>query len=165
MPSRTCSTCRLIEDPAIIESLRQRFERRGLSMPEVNRRQAMVLEGGVVLANPNGTAPGRCSSAVVRSCLLLPGPPRELKPMLETVVATVLPPRVGAERLYRRTLFVTGRGESHVEEIAQPIYSRWLASTPPIETTILASPGQIELHLVMRSRRRRGCRARARSRA
>jgi nicotinamide-nucleotide amidase len=142
---------RLIEDPAITESLRQRFERRGLTMPEVNRRQAMVLEGGVVLANPNGTAPGQMFERDGQIVLLLPGPPRELKPMLEAVVAKVLTPRVGAERLYRRTLFVTGRGESHVEEIAQPIYSRWLASTPPIETTILASPGQIELHLVMRS--------------
>jgi nicotinamide-nucleotide amidase len=83
--------------------------------------------------------------------LLFPGPPRELKPMMETVMATVLPSRVGSDRLYRRTLFVTGRGESHVEEIAQPIYSTWLKATPPIETTILAAPGQIELHLVMRS--------------
>ena len=44
-----------------------------------------------------------------------------------------------------------GRGESHVEELAQPIYSRWLKDTPPIETTILAAPGQIELHFVTRS--------------
>jgi nicotinamide-nucleotide amidase len=70
---------------------------------------------------------------------------------MDTVMGTVLAPRVGGERLYRRTLFVTGRGESHVEEIAQPIYSRWLDETPPIETTVLAAPGQVELHLVMRS--------------
>jgi PncC family amidohydrolase len=63
----------------------------------------------------------------------------------------VLAPRTGAARLYRRTLFITGKGESHVEEIAQPIYSRWLERTPPIETTVLAAPGQVELHLVMRS--------------
>ena len=141
----------LIEEPALVDSLRQRFERRGLSMPEVNRRQAMILEGGTVLANPNGTAPGQMFERAGQVILLLPGPPRELKPMLETVLTTVLAERAGAERLYRRSLFVTGRGESHVEEIAQPIYSRWLASAPPIETTILASPGQIELHLVMRS--------------
>ena len=41
-----------------------------------------------------------------------------------------------------------GKGESRVEEIVQPIYSRWLDQSPPIETTILAGLGQVELHLV-----------------
>ena len=59
--------------------------------------------------------------------------------------------RAGGSRIHKATLFVAGRGESHVEEIAQPIYSRWTAETPPIETTILAAPGQVELHLMMRS--------------
>jgi nicotinamide-nucleotide amidase len=142
---------RLIEDPAIVDQIAERFARRGLQMPDVNRRQALVLEGGVVLANPNGTAPGQMFEREGKLVLLFPGPPPELKPMMDTVMGTVLAPRVGGERLYRRTLFVTGRGESHVEEIAQPIYSRWLDETPPIETTVLAAPGQVELHLVMRS--------------
>ncbi len=49
----------LVEHADIVERLRERFERRGLHMPDVNRRQAMVLEGGTVLNNPNGTAPGQ----------------------------------------------------------------------------------------------------------
>ena len=35
--------------------------------------------------------------------------------------------------------------------VTQPVYSKWLQQSPPIETTILAAPGQIELHLVLRS--------------
>jgi nicotinamide-nucleotide amidase len=58
---------------------------------------------------------------------------------------------VGRERVYRTSLFVTGRSESHVEEAVQPVYSGWRTSDPPIETTILASPGQVELHLSMAS--------------
>jgi nicotinamide-nucleotide amidase len=142
---------RLIEQPAIVEQLVQRFARRGLQMPAMNRKQAQVLDGGVILENPNGTAPGQMFERGGQLVLLFPGPPRELKPMMEAVMSGVLAARVGAERLYRRTLFVTGRGESHVEEIAQPIYSAWVTASPPIETTILAAPGQIELHLVMRS--------------
>lgn len=142
---------RLIEEPTIVERLKERFNRRGVHMPEVNRKQAHILEGGLVLDNPNGTAPGQLFARGHQLILLFPGPPRELKPMMATVMESVLAARVGRERLYRRTIFVTGRGESHVEEIAQPIYSRWLTSTPPIETTILAAPGQIELHLTMRS--------------
>ena len=48
----------LAEDAAIIENIQQRFAARGWKMPEVNRRQAMVPHGAVVLDNPNGTAPG-----------------------------------------------------------------------------------------------------------
>jgi nicotinamide-nucleotide amidase len=141
----------LVEQPEIVARLRERFQRRGLHMPDVNRKQAALLAGGVMLDNPNGTAPGQMFERGGKLVLLFPGPPRELKPMMETAMTTVLASRVGPERLYRRTLFVTGRGESHVEEIAQPIYSRWVHQSPPIETTILAAPGQIELHLTMRS--------------
>jgi nicotinamide-nucleotide amidase len=86
-----------------------------------------------------------------RLVILLPGPPRELRPMMDTLVAGPLAARVGPERLFRSTLFTVGRGESHVEELAQPVYTRWLQAAPPIETTILAAPGQIELHFVTRS--------------
>jgi nicotinamide-nucleotide amidase len=142
---------RLIEQPAIVERLRERFARRGLQMPDVNRKQALLLEGGQLIDNPNGTAPGQMFERGEQIVLLLPGPPRELKPMMQALASTALAARVGRERLYRRSLFVVGRGESHVEEVAQPIYSAWLNATPPIETTILAAPGQVELHLVMRS--------------
>jgi nicotinamide-nucleotide amidase len=59
--------------------------------------------------------------------------------------------RAGRERSYTTSAFVTGRSESHIEEIIQPIYSQWYNATPPIQTTILAAPGQIEIHLTLRS--------------
>ena len=74
-----------------------------------------------------------------------------MKPMFERLIEGPLGKRVGRERFVRSTFLVTGRGESHVEEIIQPIYSPWASATPPVETTILASPGQIEVHLTMRS--------------
>jgi nicotinamide-nucleotide amidase len=48
----------LEEDPAILAALRDRFARRGLPMPEINRRQAMVPRTAVPLSNSHGTAPG-----------------------------------------------------------------------------------------------------------
>jgi nicotinamide-nucleotide amidase len=141
----------LSEDPAIVEQIRARFERRALRMPDVNRRQAMVPAGAVVLDNPNGTAPGLMIEHGRQVVVLLPGPPRELKPMFDRLCEEFLAGRTAGWRIYRETLFVAGRGESHVEEIAQPIYSRWTQETPPIETTILAMPGQVELHLALRS--------------
>jgi nicotinamide-nucleotide amidase len=143
----------LMEDAGIVERLSQRFARRGLKMPDVNRRQAQVLQGGVVLENPLGTAPGQMIENDGRIVLLLPGPPRELQPMVDALVASggALAAHAGTARFFRSTMFIVGRGESHVEEVAQPVYSKWLTADPPIETTILAAPGQVELHLVTRS--------------
>jgi nicotinamide-nucleotide amidase len=144
----------MTEDEAIVDRIRARFERRNLTMPEVNRRQAQVPRGAVVLDNPNGTAPGLfIDYAGVRGeqkIVLLPGPPREMQPMFDRLCAGPLAAFAGPERTYRTSLFLTGRGESHVEEKAQPIYSRWRDRTPPIATTILAAMGQIELHLSIR---------------
>ena len=141
----------LDEDPAIVEKIKLRFERRGMRMPEINRRQAMVLRGATVLDNPNGTAPGQLLEYQGRVVILLPGPPREMRPMLTKLCEGPLKERAGAERVYRTSLFVTGRSESHVEETVQPLYSRWREEVPPIETTILAAPGQVELHLLLSS--------------
>ena len=150
----------LEEDPAIVEAMEKRFASRGWRMPAVNRRQAMVPRGAVVLANPHGTAPGLwiehgdvndAEAAGSRVVVLLPGPPREMKPMMDGEVRRRLGALAGDVRLHRRLLRVAGKGESAVEEIVQPIYSPWLKQSPPIETTVLAGLGQVELHLVTQS--------------
>ncbi len=141
----------LVEDASIVEAIRARFEARGLRMPEINRRQALVIAGAVSLPNRNGTAPGQWLDEGDRGVLLLPGPPRELEPMLDAFVREILAARVGPARVFRRVLKIAGRTESHVEEVAQPVYGRWRDEVPPVETTILATPGQIELHLSLRS--------------
>lgn len=140
----------LREDEAIVAAIARRFDSRGLRMPDVNRRQALVPAGATVLPNPHGTAPGLALPAGDRLVVLLPGPPRELQPMFERLIEGQLSGRVGPDRLHRATLFVTGRGESHVEEVAQPVYAPWARESPPIATTVLASPGMIELHLTLR---------------
>lgn len=142
----------LLEDTVITARIAEGFARRGLKMPEVNRRQAMVPQGATSLPNSHGSAPGLFIEADDKIVVLLPGPPRELQPMLSTLCdGGLLASRAGAERLYKVSLFTTQRSESHVEEIAQPIYSRWRDDDPAIQTTILATPGQVELHLTTRS--------------
>ncbi|HWI18181.1 MAG TPA: competence/damage-inducible protein A [Vicinamibacterales bacterium] len=141
----------LEEDASIIEAIERRFASRGWKMPAVNRRQAQVPRGAVVLDNPNGTAPGLWIEHGDHLIALLPGPPREMKPMMGGEVRRRLSMVAGDVRLHRRLVRVSGKGESAVEEIVQPIYSRWLMQSPPIETTILAGLGQVELHLVTQS--------------
>src|SRR5688500_4871847 len=131
----------------IFEAIEMRFAARGLRTPAINRRQAMVPAGAAVLPNKNGTAPGLWLEHEQKLIVLLPGPPRELKPMFEAVIQERLLGRVGASRLFRRLLRITGQSESYVEEKMQPLYARWLSAPTRITTTILASLGQIELHL------------------
>ena len=141
----------LEEDPEVVERIRSRFRARGLEMPDINRRQALVPRGSVALPNARGTAPGLWVEHQGVVFVLLPGPPRELQPMFDDVAATRLRPATGGVRIFRRVLRIAGRTESHVEELAYPVYSQWRPPAPSIETTVLAALGQIELHLATRA--------------
>ena len=137
----------LVEDERITDAIRQRFARRGLTMPEINRRQAMIPRGATVLPNPNGTAPGLWIEAGDQIVILLPGPPRELIPMLDSQVAAALAQRTAGVATYTRVVRIFGRSESHTEEAVRPLYAEWAQASPPIEVTILAARGAIDLWL------------------
>lgn len=143
----------LVESAEIVERLRARFVARGLPMPmpENNRRQAMVPEGGRVIENAHGSAPGLWLEDGDRAVLLLPGPPRELRPMLAVVVETLLRARAAGVPIVRRVLKIAGRIESQTDEQLAPLYAGWARASVPISATILAALGQIELHLSTRA--------------
>jgi nicotinamide-nucleotide amidase len=134
-------------DERIIDGLRERFAKRGVQMTDNNRRQAQVPRGATVLENANGSAPGLWLKRGPTDLVLLPGPPREMTPMLDAMIRDHLAQKGSGGGLFRRVLKITGRAESEVDSIAQPIYSPWIADPVPIATTILAALGQIELHL------------------
>lgn len=141
----------LDEDPSTLAAIEARFARRKLAMPAINRRQALVPHGGVVLPNPAGTAPGLWIERGEQVVVLLPGPPREMRAILEAELGPRLAARSGGRHVERRVIRTTGRPESTIDEIASPIYTPWKTAEPPIETTILAGGGQIELHLAATS--------------
>jgi nicotinamide-nucleotide amidase len=137
----------LVVDAAIVDRIRRRFDRHGLTMPAINTRQAMVPTGAAVLNNENGTAPGLWMEHGSTRIVLLPGPPREMTPMFAAVVRERLSGLTAGSGLFRRILKITGRTESDVDSRAQPVYTPWRNQPVPISTTILAALGQIELHL------------------
>jgi nicotinamide-nucleotide amidase len=134
---------KLSRNDKILHYIEDRFRRMGREMPEVNVRQAMVPEGAEILENPRGTAPGLWLEDDGRIIALLPGPPRELKPLFCEEVLPRLQRRISGARLHHREIRVTGLGESHVEQRIHPIYSRY----PEVQTTILAAPGETQIHL------------------
>jgi competence/damage-inducible protein CinA-like protein len=127
----------------VVRHIEARFRSFKRDMPSVNLRQAMVPDGAEVLENPRGTAPGLWLEDDGRMIALLPGPPRELKPLFLEQVLPRLQRRVSGIRMFKRELRVTGLGESHVEERIRPIYTRYA----DVNTTILATPGEIQIHL------------------
>jgi nicotinamide-nucleotide amidase len=138
---------KLKSDEKILRGIEERFRRFARKMPESNARQALVPEGAVPLPNPNGTAPGLWMETDGNIVVLLPGPPPELKPMFRESVAPLLERRAGGMRLVTRELRVAGLPESHVDERIAPIYTQY----PEVQTTILASPGEIQVHLRLRT--------------
>lgn len=134
---------KLIFHPEILAAIEARFERRGMVMPESNRRQAYLLEGAEILPNQVGTAPGQWIEVNSKKIILLPGPPRELQPMFNEFVA----PRLKSWQkgsLVRRVIKIAGLTESQVEDMIKDLYPR----DPDLRVTILAYPGQIEIHLI-----------------
>jgi len=136
---------KLQRNDEILRYIEGRFRALGREMPAVNVRQAMVPEGADILENPRGTAPGLWLEDQNRAIVLLPGPPRELKPLFREQVLPRLQRRVSDVRMFHREIRVTGLGESHVEQRIVAIYKRY----PDVNTTVLAAPGETQVHLRM----------------
>lgn len=130
-------------DVSIIETIQARFAARGWTMPEVNKRQANVFRGQTTLTNERGTAPGFHLQIEGKHVWVFPGVPHELEWMLATYLRPWLEQRSGGRARYRRVLKIAGLTESGVEEKLAPYY----AKHPGELVTILASGGQIEIHL------------------
>jgi nicotinamide-nucleotide amidase len=145
-------------DTKILAQLENFFAQRGRPMPETTKVQAQVPEGAIVLDNPHGTAPGLAMEVSPNSfradgktswLVMLPGPPREMRPMFTNHVLPLLREKFPLEEIFVcRTLRTTGIGESIVEEkIAGPLL--------PLTTTGLALGycahyGQVDVRLVAR---------------
>lgn len=126
-------------DPALEEGLRASSARHtDARAAEQVFRQADVIDGATVLPAVRGTAPGQVVATLRGAIVLLPGPPREMRPLLRTLAiswgAGAIPPRV---------IGCTGMSESDLQMAAQDI----LAGRNDIELTVLASPGNVRIVL------------------
>ena len=146
---------RLHEDAAVLAQIRHFFVIRNRPLPERTQVQALVPEGATVLSNPHGTAPGLVMEVRPNPfraggqpswLIMLPGPPRELRPMFaESVVPLLRRVLPLANRFVCRTLRTTGIGESMVQErIAGPLQRQVEAG---LDLGYCARPGQVDVRL------------------
>ncbi|WP_424765723.1 competence/damage-inducible protein A [Paenibacillus sp. sgz302251] len=105
----------IIHEPSM-NSIEHLFSSRGIQMVESNRRQALMIEGSEPLENTTGLAVGNGLVADGTLYMLLPGPPKEMKPMMEGDGAAWLRSILGEEQpLFSRLLKFAGIGESNLE--------------------------------------------------
>lgn len=137
----------LIYKDELEADLRERFKRWGREMPEINKRQAYVVDGSEILPNPNGSAVGMYLNIEGKQLAIFPGPPREMKPMFENFVMPKLRESAGDVSVTRRVLKVSGMGESAVDEAIAPIYVTYEG----VQTSILFNKSEVEVHLALKS--------------
>jgi len=141
----------LSEDLTVTHAIQERLERRGYIFQERMRRQSMVPRTARVLNNPNGTAPGLYFAPLVSAwrstphIFLLPGPPRELFPIVDADLLPLLASIAGQTTLRERRLYhVVGMGESAVEaEIGLALSLRG-----DIEVGYCARSNEVDLRLI-----------------
>lgn len=139
---------KLIFKDDIVQEIRTIFQKRGIAMPDINTRQAFALEGAEILPNSVGTAPGQYLEKNDCKIVLLPGPPREMFPMFEDIYIRKIAPASNFF-IYNRCLKFAGISESETDSMISALYRKY---HNPL-TTILASPGFIEIHLLGRSKK------------
>ena len=133
-----------VVDPDLERWLRGLWDRRGLPFAVINLKQAWLIPSARALANPNGTAPGwwvdRPDGRVV---ILLPGPPREMRPMWRDEALPALQTRgLGAGRAVR-TLRLAGIGESALADLL----GEDLLRTPNPEVATYARADAVDIRL------------------
>jgi nicotinamide-nucleotide amidase len=136
----------LHRDPKLITELYTRFAAWRRKMPENNEKQADLIEGGVALPNPLGSAPGQWVDAehegAPRYIMLLPGPPFEIKPMFDQQCLPRLKEKLPPQFIATKLLRIAMLGESACDQRVAPIYKKY----EDVQTTILAGAGDIQLH-------------------
>ena len=135
-------------DQAVVEALKERFNRRGIQIREINFKQGDVIDDAELLPNANGTAPGQWISAEyegqARYVALLPGPPKELTALFAEQVRPRLAAVVPQQHIATGQLRMAVVPESEVDARTAHIYQ----SYPDVSTTILSTIGEIQLHFL-----------------
>jgi len=129
----------LREDPTCLEHIRGFFARRGRTMPETNRVQALVPVGARPIHNPCGTAPGIRAELGGSVIYVVPGVPLEMQEMFTESIRPELLAKAGGRSVASRKILCFGAGESDVANQIADLMKRGrnpLVGTTPHEMII-----------------------------
>ena len=130
----------------IFQRIKARFDRRGLQLTPPISRQAHVPEGSEVLPNDYGTAPGIYvpGTEALPHLILLPGPPRELRPMFDQYAVPIIRKLAGKNDLTAKVFRTVGLGESYIQEMV----GADLAAIEDLELGYCARLGEVDVRLI-----------------
>lgn len=138
----------LVYDDFAMETIESFFAKRSKPMTENNRKQALVLEGCIVLTNHNGLAPGMYLQRDERAYILLPGPPKELEPMFQFEAKPILASQLtDGALILSHVLRFYGIGEAELEVRVQEILDN--QTNPTVAP--LASDGEVTLRITAKA--------------
>ncbi|MCX8079611.1 MAG: CinA family nicotinamide mononucleotide deamidase-related protein [Bacteroidia bacterium] len=138
----------LVMNHEVLDDVKRYFARRGRTLTELNRMQAMVPEGCKIIRNPNGTAPGMWMEKNNTIFISMPGVPYEMLYMMDNTVIPELQKIHEIKTLSKilhRTLVTVGIGESLLAEKI----SGWeeSAAKKGFSLAYLPQPGMVRLRL------------------
>ncbi len=138
---------KLIENQDVLAHIENFFATRNRPRPMKTSVETFVPAGALVFLNRFGTAPGLAMKidGTQKWLVMLPGPPRELRPMFDEYVVPLLKREFADETFVCRTLRSTGIGESRVQEFVEadllPLVQRGLG------VGYCARPGAVDVRL------------------
>jgi nicotinamide-nucleotide amidase len=134
----------LVHDEDSLKYIIHYFAQTNRQMTENNKKQALIIKDATVFPNENGMAPGMAFMNDGIVCLLLPGPPSEMKPMFQKYAMPFLLTKMDVQtRLYTRVLKFFGIGESILETKLQDLIDK--QTNPTIAP--LASEHEVTIRL------------------
>ena len=144
-----CFGRKLVMDEDSLTRIQAHFLRLGREMTDNNKKQAMMPQGCIIFQNENGTAPG-CAiegsgELEGKTAIMLPGPPREMKPMFEQQVKPYLL-KDSDTRLVSHTMHFFGIGESMLEDRLRSLMEKSLNPT----VAPYAKTGEVQLRVTAR---------------
>jgi nicotinamide-nucleotide amidase len=137
----------LVLDEKEREKIENYFRQRKRPMPDINIRQAMFPPGARLLNNSFGTASGMYLCLPGQMVVLLPGPPREMKPMFEKGLIPLLRDKFNLpeKNVTSRAVKVFGPGESQAETMLQPL----IETAEGYSFAFLADEGEIHIKVAI----------------
>ncbi len=136
---------KLVLDKDSLDIMEKFFSKLNRTMTQNNVKQAYLPEGSIIIKNSYGTAPGCIIEDKGKVIVMLPGPPSEMKPMLEESVIPYFASQ-SEYRLESRFLRIFGIGESTVEDMLMDIIDK--QTNPTIAP--YAKEGEVTLRITAR---------------
>jgi nicotinamide-nucleotide amidase len=141
--------CPLEYEPEIFQHIEMMFARYKIKLTENNKKQAMVPKGGLIIHNPHGTAPGLLAECDRGIIFCMPGPPRELKPMLHEKVVPYIQDRYSIKDIiHYRVLHVAGDSESRIDDLIGDL----MTDNENPKVGVLASPALVRIRISAKAR-------------